>query len=122
MPAEHAVRVEEIKKLYGFDKPAPERFLHMLARYARFDLGRSFVVHLCKLQVAGVVVEIRQVVVGFNVTRIVLKREREAVERAGELATLEIEDAEVTIGLSDVITFGNSFLIMLGGVCIATLV
>src|SRR5688572_23410881 len=37
-----AVRVEEIKKLYGFDKPAPERFVHMLASYARFDLGKSF--------------------------------------------------------------------------------
>ena len=37
-----AARVEEIKKLYGFDKPAPERFLQMLSQFARFDLGRSF--------------------------------------------------------------------------------
>ncbi|HKA42599.1 MAG TPA: ABC transporter permease subunit [Burkholderiales bacterium] len=37
-----AKRIEEIKKLYGFDRPAPERFLHMLGQYARFDLGRSF--------------------------------------------------------------------------------
>jgi microcin C transport system permease protein len=37
-----AARVEEIKKLYGFDKPAPERFLHMLGQFARFDLGKSF--------------------------------------------------------------------------------
>ncbi len=37
-----AARVEEIKKLYGFDKPAPERFLQMLGRFARFDLGKSF--------------------------------------------------------------------------------
>jgi microcin C transport system permease protein len=29
-------------KQYGFDKPAHERYLHMLADYARFDLGRSF--------------------------------------------------------------------------------
>jgi microcin C transport system permease protein len=35
-------RIEEIKKLYGFDKPAHERFLQMLGQYARFDLGRSF--------------------------------------------------------------------------------
>src|SRR5882757_9353967 len=35
-----AARVEEIKKLYGFDKPAPERFLQMLAQFARFDLGK----------------------------------------------------------------------------------
>ncbi len=37
-----AVRVEEIRKLYGFDKPAHERFVQMLGQFARFDLGRSF--------------------------------------------------------------------------------
>jgi len=37
-----AARVEEIKKLYGFDKPAPERFVQMIGQFARFDLGRSF--------------------------------------------------------------------------------
>jgi microcin C transport system permease protein len=35
-------RLEEIKALYGFDKPAHERFLQMLGQFARFDLGRSF--------------------------------------------------------------------------------
>jgi microcin C transport system permease protein len=37
-----ALRVEEIKKLYGFDKPAPERFAQMIGQFARFDLGKSF--------------------------------------------------------------------------------
>jgi microcin C transport system permease protein len=37
-----AKHVEEIKKLYGFDKPAHERFVQMLWQFARFDLGRSF--------------------------------------------------------------------------------
>jgi microcin C transport system permease protein len=37
-----AVRVEEIKKLYGFDKPTHERFFQMLGQFARFDLGKSF--------------------------------------------------------------------------------
>ena len=37
-----AAKVEEIKKLYGFDKPAHERFIQMLGQFARFDLGRSF--------------------------------------------------------------------------------
>ena len=37
-----AARVEEIKKLYGFDKPAHERFFQMVGRFARFDLGKSF--------------------------------------------------------------------------------
>ena len=35
-------RLEQIKALYGFDKPAPERFVQMLGQFARFDLGRSF--------------------------------------------------------------------------------
>jgi microcin C transport system permease protein len=37
-----AKRVEEIKKLYGFDKPAHERFARMMVQFARFDLGKSF--------------------------------------------------------------------------------
>jgi microcin C transport system permease protein len=35
-------KLEQIKALYGFDKPAPERFMLMLKQYFRFDLGRSF--------------------------------------------------------------------------------
>lgn len=37
-----AKRIEEIKVLYGFDKPPYERFVHMLGQFARFDLGKSF--------------------------------------------------------------------------------
>ena len=37
-----AKRIEEIRKLYGFDKPAHERFFQTLGQFARFDLGRSF--------------------------------------------------------------------------------
>ena len=35
-------RLEEIKALYGFDKPPAERFVQMLGQFARFDLGTSF--------------------------------------------------------------------------------
>jgi microcin C transport system permease protein len=35
-------RLAEIKALYGFDKPAPERFWIMLKSYLSFDLGTSF--------------------------------------------------------------------------------
>ena len=35
-------RIEQIKALYGFDKPAPERFVQMMGQFARFDLGKSF--------------------------------------------------------------------------------
>ena len=40
-----AERIEEIKALYGFDKPVHERFFQMLGRFARFDLGTSFYQH-----------------------------------------------------------------------------
>ena len=35
-------RLDELKKLYGFDKPAHVRYFEMLGSFARFDLGRSF--------------------------------------------------------------------------------
>jgi len=38
-------RLAQIKALYGFDQPAPVRFVHMLGRFARFDLGQSFFHH-----------------------------------------------------------------------------
>jgi microcin C transport system permease protein len=37
-----AARIQEIRKLYGFDKPVHTRFLQMLGQFARFDLGKSF--------------------------------------------------------------------------------
>ena len=37
-----AKQIQEIKALYGFDKPAPERFVQMMGQFLRFDLGRSF--------------------------------------------------------------------------------
>ena len=35
-------QIAEIEAFYGFDKPAPTRFVEMLGRYLRFDLGESF--------------------------------------------------------------------------------
>lgn len=34
--------IEDIKQMYGFDKPPHERFLKMLGDYATFDFGTSF--------------------------------------------------------------------------------
>jgi microcin C transport system permease protein len=38
-------KIEEIRKLYGFDQPAHVRFREMLERFARFDLGTSYFHH-----------------------------------------------------------------------------
>ncbi len=37
-----AKQIEELKKLYGFDKPAHVRYVEMLKNFATFQLGRSF--------------------------------------------------------------------------------
>jgi len=37
-----AKQLEELKKLYGFDKPAHVRYVEMLGAFLRFDLGTSF--------------------------------------------------------------------------------
>lgn len=37
-----AKQIAELKKLYGFDKPAHVRYFEMLGNFVRFDLGRSF--------------------------------------------------------------------------------
>jgi microcin C transport system permease protein len=37
--------LQALKKLYGFDQPPLQRFGHMLAGFARFDLGDSFFHH-----------------------------------------------------------------------------
>jgi microcin C transport system permease protein len=34
--------IKEIERLYGFDKPPFERFIHMLKSYMQFDFGDSF--------------------------------------------------------------------------------
>jgi microcin C transport system permease protein len=34
--------IKQLEKQFGFDKPAPERFLKMMADYAVFDFGNSF--------------------------------------------------------------------------------
>lgn len=37
-----AKQIAELKKLYGFDKPAHVRYVEMLGNFAHFNLGRSF--------------------------------------------------------------------------------
>lgn len=34
--------IKELEKMYGFDKPAPERFLKMVGDYLSFNFGESF--------------------------------------------------------------------------------
>ncbi|PID72071.1 MAG: microcin ABC transporter permease [Desulfobulbus propionicus] len=46
-------RVEQLKKLYGFDKPPVERFLEMMKNYLVFDFGNSYYHHK---SVAGLVI------------------------------------------------------------------
>ncbi len=38
-------RLKELRQLYGFDKPAHERFLAMMGNYLSFDFGKSYFHH-----------------------------------------------------------------------------
>jgi len=40
-----AERLKELRALYGFDRPAHERFLSMMGSYLTFDLGNSYFHH-----------------------------------------------------------------------------
>lgn len=40
-----AERLKELQALYGFDRPAHERFVEMMKNYLSFDLGRSYFQH-----------------------------------------------------------------------------
>lgn len=40
-----AARIKELKALYGFDKPAHQRFLEMMRNYLTFNLGDSYFQH-----------------------------------------------------------------------------
>ena len=45
-------RIDEIKALYGFDKPPAERFVQMLGQFARFDLGQPLFINALRAAVA----------------------------------------------------------------------
>src|SRR5690349_14563038 len=42
--------IKQLEVQFGFDKPAPERFLKMLWDYARFDFGKSYFRDISVLQ------------------------------------------------------------------------
>ncbi len=43
-------RIEQLKKLYGFDKPPMQRFVDMMGRYLVFDFGHSYYHHMSVAQ------------------------------------------------------------------------
>ncbi|RVU19074.1 microcin C ABC transporter permease YejB [Methylobacterium oryzihabitans] len=45
--------IQRLEQQYGFDKPAPERFLKMLWDYVRFDFGKSYFRDVSVLQLIG---------------------------------------------------------------------
>ena len=46
--------IKELEKQFGFDKPAPERFLLMLVNYLKFDFGESY---LRSIKVLDLIIE-----------------------------------------------------------------
>ena len=50
-----------------------ERQVEINQRESRLDLRRSFVVKFCQLHIAGIVIKVREIVVGFDVPRIIFE-------------------------------------------------
>ena len=50
-----------------------QREVEVDEREPRLDLGRGFIVKFCELQIAGIIIKIGQVLVSFDVTRIVFE-------------------------------------------------
>jgi hypothetical protein len=65
-------------------------------------------VQLRKLQITGIEIQIGQVVMCFHVPRFVLQGESKTVKRFRHPALLEFDDAEVAVGIGEVVTFGLS--------------
>src|SRR6266496_4934820 len=80
---------------------------------SRLNLCCSFVVKAGQLEVARVEVEICQVIVGLDMTRIAFQRKCEVVERFAKLSLFEINYAQVAMSLSYVVTFTDRFEIVL---------
>ena len=45
--------IKELERMYGFDRPAPERFWIMLKNYVRFDLGESYYRNISVIKLIG---------------------------------------------------------------------
>jgi microcin C transport system permease protein len=81
--------IAELEKLYGFDKPAPERFWIMLKNYVRFDLGESYY---------------RDV----SVTQLVLEKMPVSIS-LGLWSTLIIYLVSIPLGIKKAVKDGTSF-------------
>ena len=64
-------------------------------------------------KVAGVVIEVGEIVVRFDVARIVFQRLREILERADRFAAIQFDDSQIAVSFRDVITFIDRFEIKL---------
>jgi microcin C transport system permease protein len=81
--------VKELERLYGFDKPAPERFVQMIWNYIRFDLGTSYY---------------RDV----NVTDLILEKMPVSIS-LGLWSTLLIYFISIPLGIRKAVKDGQSF-------------
>src|ERR1044072_4998482 len=70
----------------------------------------------------SVEVEIAEIVVGLNVTWLVLQRQREIVQRLPKLSQILIDDAEIAISLGNILTVTYRFDVRLGRFWVALFV
>ena len=91
-------------------------------RKVRLDLRGGFVMQTRKRKVAGIVIEICQIVVCLNVARIVFQRLSEVLERANCVTSIQFDNSLIAECFRHIVAFINCFDVKLCRLCIALLV
>ena len=86
-----------------------EREVVVHQREVGFDLRGSLVMQTSEGKIAGVIVKVGQIVMGFDVARVVFQGLGKVVERSDKIAAIQLDDPQVAVSLGDVVAFINGF-------------
>ena len=74
-----------------------ERKIEVDQRKAGLDLRGCFIVKARERKLTGVEIEVAKIVMGLDVSRFMLERQREVVESFADISQILIDDAKVAI-------------------------
>ena len=88
----------------------------------RLNFGRDLVVCARKPKIPDFQIQVTQVVVGLEMTRVVFERLGKAVKRFRGSSSLRLEDSDVSIGIGNGIVLRNRLPVRIGSAIVAALV
>src|SRR5216110_1662644 len=80
-----------------------QRQIEVDQRKARLDLRGRFIVKPRERKLTGIEIEIAEIVMRLDVSRLMLQRQREIIQRFADVAQVLTYDAEVAISLGNVV-------------------